>query len=149
MTDSGKFLPLWQKYRPAIISLMKLSPEGPQQYQFYKHEFDAAGDRKSLNYKFVLELNNGIPVTKITGVTVARDLLELLKSSNAAKELMKNSHFKIDLDKDFKLTINRLGPELPAKAVETEVAELVEAAPETESVFQAEAEPELLEEAGK
>ena len=85
---------------------MKSAGEGPKEYQFYKHEFDAAGERKSLNYKFNLEINNGIPLTKIAAILVARDLMEVLKNSNAAKELMRGSHYKIDLDKEFKLTIN-------------------------------------------
>ena len=105
---------------------MKSANEGTKEYQFYKHEFDAAGERKSLNYKFNLEINNGVPVTKIAAILVARDLMEVLKNSNAAKELMRNSYYKIDLDKEFKLTINLISSDRISEAPVAEAEEPVQ-----------------------
>jgi len=78
MKDTKIYQPLWQKYRPVIISIMKLAAE-PQEYQLSKHEFEAIGDREKAGYTFNLEIKNGIVVNNIEGTVVARDLFAVLK----------------------------------------------------------------------
>jgi hypothetical protein len=105
MKDSNIYNSLWQKYKPVIISKLKQAGIEQQEYQLSKHEFEAIGDRKNSGYAINLEIENGILKNNIDGSAVARDLFEVLKSSATAKELMKNNYFKINLTKNFKLTI--------------------------------------------
>ncbi len=105
MKDTNIYQALWEKYRPVIISKLKLAVTEPQEYQLSKHEFEAIGNRTSAGYSFNLEIVNGNLSNNIDGTAVARDLYEVLKSSATAKELMHNNHIKISLGKDFKLRI--------------------------------------------
>jgi hypothetical protein len=105
MKDSNIYNLLWEKYRPVIISKMRSALNISQEYQLSKHEFEAIGDRKISGYTFNLEIENGILKSNIDGTAVARDLFEVLKSSETAKELMKNNYFKINLTTYFTLKI--------------------------------------------
>ena len=84
---------------------MKAAKDVPQEYQLFKHEFEAIGDRTKSGYSFNLEIKNGDLKNNIGGTAVARDLFEVLKSSETAKELMKDNYFKINLTKNFILKI--------------------------------------------
>lgn len=99
---------LWKKYRPAILNKMKMCFEEPQEYQLSRHEFEAIGDRLNSGYSFNLEIGNGTVINNIEGTAVARDLFEVLKQSNIARELMQNNYFKINLAKNFILTIQTI-----------------------------------------
>lgn len=108
MIKANIYISLWQKYRPVIISKMKESANATQTYQLSKHEFEAIGERTSAGYVFYLEIKNGKVINNIEGTAVARDLYEVLKNSETAKELMKNKHLKINLSKDFNLHIQTI-----------------------------------------
>jgi hypothetical protein len=110
MKESSIYTQLWQKYRPVVISKMKLALEGAQEYQLSKHEFETIGERKSSGYSFNLEINRGMLANKISGTAVARDLFAVLKSSKTATELMQTNYFKINLTKDYKLKIQIIPP---------------------------------------
>ena len=105
MKESSIYTQLWQKYRPVIISKMKLAVDGPQEYQLSKHEFEVISERKSSGHAFNLEINKGMLVNKISGTAVVRDLFEVLKSSNTATEMMQGNYFKINLTKDYRIKI--------------------------------------------
>lgn len=105
MKTTNIYIPLWQKYRPVIIVKLRDALNEYQEYQLSKHEFESIGDRTHSGYAFNLEIKNGKVINNIEGTAVARDLYEVLKSSEKAKELMKNNYFKINLSKDFLLTI--------------------------------------------
>lgn len=106
--ESNIYVPLWQKYRPIIVSLMRDALVCPQNYSLSKHEFETIGDRTQSGYSFNLEIKNGIVQNNIEGTAVARDLYAVLKSSETALKLMKTATFKINLTKDFKLTIQTI-----------------------------------------
>lgn len=108
MSESSIYTPIWQKYRPAILSLLKSSLTEPQEYKLSKQEFETIGGRSSAGYGFNLEVKEGIVVNNIRGTAVARDLFEVLKNSPSAKEFMLNNYFKINMTKDFKLKIQSL-----------------------------------------
>ena len=108
MNESNIYITLWEKYRPAILSKMKLALTEPQSYPLSKHEFEAIGDRLSSGYSFNLELRDGKLMNNIDGTAVARDLLAVLKKSKTANELMKDSYYKINFSKDFKLLIQTI-----------------------------------------
>jgi hypothetical protein len=108
MNDKNLYFPLWQKYKPAIVALIKASISQPQQYQMLKHEFEVFGNREKSNYIFNLEITNGVCVNDISGTAVARDLLEILKTSEIAKSVFSNHHIKINMGKDFKVHIKKV-----------------------------------------
>jgi hypothetical protein len=108
MKDSNIYIPLWQKLKPIIVSKMKEALIVPQEYPLSRHEFKPYGDRIGSDYTFNLEIENGALINNIGGTAVARDLLEVLKSSKTANELLNKNHFKINLGRDFKLKIQIL-----------------------------------------
>lgn len=105
MKDSNIYVPLWQKYRPILVSKMREALVSAQEYPLSKHEFETIGDRTQSGYSFNLEIKNGIVLNNIEGTAVARDLFEVLKNSKSASELLKQHNFKINLNKEFILTI--------------------------------------------
>jgi hypothetical protein len=108
MNDHNIYFTFWLKYKPTIVALLKSSRTKPQQYQMFKHEFEALGNRVKSNYVFNLEIVNGKCVNDISGTAVARDLLEILNTSEIAKSLFKNNHFKINMGIDFMLHIKKV-----------------------------------------
>lgn len=99
------YVSLWEKYRPAIISHMRLALNEPQVYKLSGHEFKDLGVRVSAGFNFNLELNKGVLINNIDKTAVARDLFIVLTKSKTATEIMKDNFFKISLGKDFKLSI--------------------------------------------
>lgn len=107
MRLSGIYISLWEKYKAAIVSKLKSAVESPQEYQLSKHEFETFGRRPIAEYKFKLEIDNG-KLMHMSNSVVARDLFEVLKQSPAAKELMNQHHFIIEMNTKFFLTIQVL-----------------------------------------
>jgi len=105
MKDANIYMNLWQKYRPVILSKMKQAHIENQEYQLMKHEFESIGDRTSSGYSFNLEIKDGKVSNNIGGTAVARDLFEVLKNSDTAKNMMESNHIKITLSKEFVLAI--------------------------------------------
>lgn len=97
---------LWQKYRPALISLMKQASEEPQKYQLSKHEFTSIGDRAKAKYSFRLEIKNAKALNTIQSSAIARDLLKVLNQSPTAIALSKDKVYVFRLDTNFILHIS-------------------------------------------
>lgn len=108
MNEANIYIPLWQKYRPVIISKMKEATHALQSYLLSKHEFEAIGERNNAGYGFNLEISNGKVINNIEGTAVARDLYDVLRNSETAREIMKDKYFKINMSRDFKLVIQTL-----------------------------------------
>jgi len=106
MNDSNIYVKLWQKYKPAIVSKMKLAVNEKQSYQLTKHEFTVIGDSISAGYRFHLEFKNGRVCNNIEGSSPARCLVIVINESDAAKEIMKDKHYIIKLDTKFVLHIS-------------------------------------------
>jgi hypothetical protein len=102
------YIPLWIKYRPAILQMMVASSEAPQQYKLYAHEFKSLNPKEKGVYSFTLEIAKGKATNKIKTSPVAIDLLNLLQSSRKAMELMAETEFKFVLDKQFMLHVTRV-----------------------------------------
>jgi hypothetical protein len=102
------YIPLWIKYRPAILQMMVASSEAPQQYKLYAHEFKSLNPKEKGVYSFTLEIAKGKATNKIKTSLVAIDLLNLLQSSRKAMELMAETEFKFVLDKQFMLHVTRV-----------------------------------------
>jgi hypothetical protein len=116
MSESNIYITIWQKYRPVLLNKMKLALTDPQEYQMSKHEFESIGGRVSAGYAFNLEVNKGVLANKIGGTAIARDLLQVLRTSATAKELMMHHYFKINLTKDCKLKVQIIQPKVEEPA---------------------------------
>ena len=102
------YIPLWNKYRPAILQLMVASAEGPQQYKLYGHEFKGLNPKEKGGYSFTLQAHKGRAKNNIRNSIVAQDLLSMLDTSKKASELMDTSIYEFTMDKQFMLRITKL-----------------------------------------
>jgi hypothetical protein len=102
------YIPLWNKYRPAILQLMVASSEGPQQYKLYGHEFKGLNPKEKGGYSFTLQAHKGRAKNNIRNSMVAQDLLSMLDTSKKASELMDTNMYEFTMDKQFMLRITRL-----------------------------------------
>lgn len=102
---------IWNKYRPAIVHLMRASETGPQQYKLSHHEFKALNP-KERTYSFELHAYQGKAVNNIKSSTTAQEFLSMLNMSRKAIELLEEVHFEFTLDKQFMLHITRITPTL-------------------------------------
>lgn len=104
MSSSGKYIDLWSKKRESIKTKLK-SLHSKQSLQLTSDEFSRVGNRQS--YSFNLEFINGVVSNDIGGSAVARDLAKVLGNSAEIQEILKGGHFKINMDKQFCLWIER------------------------------------------
>ena len=101
---SGKYTDLWIKQKIAIHDKLK-NATTKQSIQLNSEDFDKVGNRS--NYSFNLEFLNGVVSNNIGGSAVARDLAQVLKSSKEINDILKAGHFKINMDRQFCLWIER------------------------------------------
>ncbi len=106
------YIPLWNKYRPAILQLMVASAEGPQQYKLYGHEFKGLNPKEKGGYSFTLQAHKGRAKNNIRNSIVAQDLLSMLDTSKKASELMDSGTYEFTMDKQFMLRITKIEVEV-------------------------------------
>lgn len=106
-----KYSFLWNKYRPAILRLMIDASNGPQEYQFSKHEFHDINPREKGGYAFVMRVHKDKDITGAKSSTLAQDLLVILQGSFKASELTHEAIYEFKFDKNFLLNIQRFEPE--------------------------------------
>jgi len=103
--STTEFFPIWKKYKPVIVKLMKDALNAEQSYQLFGHEFSDVNTKSTSTYSFKLTVDNG----KVTNVKkpskMANDLLSMIKLSPSAKELMEQNIYFINLDASFQLTV--------------------------------------------
>lgn len=97
---------LWNKYRPALLKMMINADKESQTYQLSVHEFKAFNNGKNTTFAFDFEISNG----KATGLReslVAQDLWEILRQSPKVNELMASASFRLSMNKQFVLNVQR------------------------------------------
>jgi hypothetical protein len=103
----GKYQHIWQKYRPAILSLMVASDNEPQTYQLSSHEFMDVNLKKKTGYSFTMRYHQNRAITPMKSSLLAPDLLLMLQESNTAIELSDSSVYEFELDKNYVLHIRK------------------------------------------
>lgn len=103
---SGLYIDIWTKHRQAIKKQLQKS-EYRQSLQLEPEDFESVGNRNS--YAFNLEFSNGIVSNNIGGSAVARDLAKVLENSSEIMDVLKGGYFKINMDRQFCLWINKIG----------------------------------------
>ena len=121
MINDGKYVRVWEKYRPVLLSLMVASKKEPQTYLLSNHEFIDINPKKLSGYAFVMRFHMGKSMTDIKKSLLAPDLLYVLKRSARAMELSESAIYEIQMDKLFNISITH--EEVEVEATEEEVAE--------------------------
>ena len=101
------YIPVWNKYRPAILRMMVDSSAEPQQYKLSDHEFKALNPRQKGGYGFTLKVAKSKATSGLKESMVAQDLWEVLKLSPKGSALIEDGQFEFTLDKSFILHITR------------------------------------------
>ena len=104
-TELHKYSFIWNKYRPAILKLMVDSAEGPQEYQFSKHEFHNVNAKEKGGYAFNMVVHKGKAISDIRNSTLAKDLLVIIQQSKRALEMIDEKAYEMSLDKSFMFRI--------------------------------------------
>ncbi len=102
------YIPLWNKYRPALLQLMVASAEGPQEYKLYGHEFKGLNPKEKGGYSFTLQAHKGKATNNIKKSIVAQNLLSVLANSKKASELLASEAYEFVMDKQFNLRVTKL-----------------------------------------
>ena len=127
MINDGKYIRVWDKYRPVLLSLMVASKKEPQTYLLSNHEFIDINPKKLSGYAFIMRFHMGKSMTDIKKSLLAPDLLYILKRSARAMELSESAIYELQMDKSFNITITY-------EAIEVEVEESTDEETEGEEV---------------
>lgn len=103
--NTGKYSNFWLSQLSAIREKLKTS-HSPQQIQLDKRAFEQLGNRK--RYAFNLEFSGIEVANNIGGSAVARDLAGVLKDDPEMRKILMGSRFKINMDSDFVLWVQRI-----------------------------------------
>jgi hypothetical protein len=104
-TYEGKYTHIWQKYRPMLLKLMVDAEEGPQKYQFQRHEFMDVNNQRPTGYSFKMEVFRNEKQNKVSS-SVATDLLSILQSSAKSDELTIANKYLFKMDSKFSLEVS-------------------------------------------
>ena len=104
--SQGKYSNIWRNALPTISEILG-SSESSGSIALNFEDFALVGNRKS--YSFNLEFDDGIVSNNISGSAVARDLAAVLSTSSSVKSILKTGYFKFQMDKNFTLSISKLG----------------------------------------
>lgn len=100
--ETHKYITLWSKYKPAIVSLMNsLSNNEKNIFNLSEHEFIVVGDRASAGYNFNIQFKNGQVANNLNGSAVARDFKQVLLASKTVNALIRKNDYTIRLDQKF------------------------------------------------
>jgi hypothetical protein len=102
------YTPIWHKYRPVILKMMVDSKQEPKVYQLSAHEFKAMDTRKKGSFAFTLQVANGRIKNNIKDIPVAQDLWDVLQLSPKANQLLQESGYQFEMDKNYMLRIEVL-----------------------------------------
>ena len=102
------YIPVWSKYRPAILKMMIDSENALQSYQLSNHEFKALGPTSKKDYSFSLRVASGRAVDGLRDSDVAQSLWEVLQISPKASELISGGTFQFTMDRRFLLHIEKV-----------------------------------------
>lgn len=117
--ENQTYIPIWTKYRPALLQLMLTSNDEPQEYQFFSHEFKQLNPKEKGGYSFTLEAFKGKAQNDIRKSMVAQNLLQVLDSSKKGSELLAEGKYEFSMDKQFKLQVSKIEEEEEEEIVES------------------------------
>ena len=100
---------IWKKYLPIIKILMKKSVSGEDQVlALNRIDFERAGTGRKAGYKFKIEFIDGKVGNVISGSTLAMHLAQVILEDDAAKQILAEHNFEVDLNTKFQLLIKNI-----------------------------------------
>jgi hypothetical protein len=102
------YSPVWHKYRPVILKLMIDSKQEPASYQLSSHEFKALNTRQKGGSSFTLQVGQGRVKNNIRDIIIAQDLWGMLQMSPKANELIQESTYQFEMDRNFMLRVETI-----------------------------------------
>ncbi|MBX2896656.1 MAG: hypothetical protein KF763_14520 [Cyclobacteriaceae bacterium] len=105
LTD--EYASIWNKYRPAILRCMVDCDTGPQQYQFYQHEFKALNPKEKGSYAFTLLIAAARPQKLAKESRLAHQLFSMISQSKRGSELLAAADYNFELSKNLLLTVSK------------------------------------------
>jgi hypothetical protein len=106
--DEGKYLHLWMKYAAAIRILVKKTDNENQKLRMYKHEIENYSPKSNTGHLFCVELINGKAMNTLRHPGIARDLVQVLDSNTATRNLLKERMIKISMDQSYELQLEKI-----------------------------------------
>jgi hypothetical protein len=106
MMENNLYFSIWNRYLPVIRLQMKNAVNGLKEIKMSKAEFELYGKRKVSDYLIDLEINNGKVANNIKGITIARDLFDVISSDDSCKVLLSKNNYKLNMGKEFILRIS-------------------------------------------
>ena len=103
-----KYVPFWNKYRPAVLKMMVAAANGPQQYKFMHHEIQSMDGKKKGGFGFSLKVSGSKAVNNIRDSEMAQELLSMLQGSPKGSELIVTYTYEIVLDKQLVLHVSQI-----------------------------------------
>ncbi len=104
--SQGKYVYIWEKYRPVLLKMMMAAENGLQTYSLSSHEFQDLNLKKTSGYSFLLKVSQSKLANDIKKNPLAHDLLYVLQHSNKARELTELNVYQFQMDKDFTLEVS-------------------------------------------
>lgn len=114
-----RYMPFWNKYRPAILKMMQAELNVGQKYQFMNHELDSLGKKPKGGHEFRLVIAGSKAVNNIRDSEIAKDLLNVLQLSQTGSALLATNRYEIVLDKKLMLHISRQSLSTPESPQES------------------------------
>jgi hypothetical protein len=100
---------IWKKYLPIIKILMKKSVSGEEQIlALNRIDFERAGTGRKAGYKFKIQFIDGKVGNVISGSTLAMHLAQVILEDDAAKQILAEHNFEVDLNTKFQLLIKNI-----------------------------------------
>lgn len=99
----------WKKYLPVIRLLLKRAALTEQSLDLNRTDFEKTTKLRKPICSFNIELIKGRFAT-LNSPAAAKDLLEILMQDSIAAALLRENHYGISLNSDFRLSIKNLAP---------------------------------------
>lgn len=96
---------IWKKYLPIVRILMKKSDSEAQVLDLNRIDFERAGKTRKSGYRFKIELVHGKVDNILSGSALAQQFAEVLLEDEAAKEIIADKDFEINMNTKYQLTI--------------------------------------------
>jgi hypothetical protein len=119
----------WKKYLPVIRLLLKRSASAEQSLDLNRTDFEKTTKLRKPVCSFAIEIIKGRSAT-LNSPVPAKDMLEILMQDSIAAALLRENHYAVSLNSDFKLSIKNLAPEQESEVSASE--ETQDVAPEVD-----------------
>lgn len=102
------YLSVWSKYLPIIRIVMKRALTTEQILKLNKSDFERAGMKRKLGYKFSFVLKDGKLKNIIVDEPLASGLASVLMADERVQQLISSDQFAFSLSAKYELTVRHI-----------------------------------------